>query len=66
MEEDENYIYKGENGYLYMLEEKNGRIWSLKGGDYAGEHGAPLPNSIKGIGKMTLLGVFKICDQEEL
>ena len=62
MEEDESYVYKGENGCLYMLEEKNGRIWSLKGGNYAGEHGKPFPESIKGIGKMTLLGIFRIGD----
>jgi len=62
LDEFESYIYKGEDGYLYMLEEKTGRIWNLKGGDYAGEHGTPLPGYIKGIGEMTLLGVFSLGD----
>jgi len=60
MEEDESYIYKGEDGYLYTYEEKTGRIWGLTPGNYHGEPGKPMPESVKGIGKMTLLGVFKL------
>ncbi len=60
MKEDESYIYKAEDGGLYMLEEKTGRIWRLRAGNYAGEHGTPLPGFIKGKGKMTLLGKFDV------
>ena len=62
MEENESRIYKGDDGYLYTYEERTGRIWSLTSAEYAGEAGKPMPESIKGIGKMTLLGVFKLDD----
>jgi hypothetical protein len=61
IDEFQSFIYKGGN-CLYNFEPKSGRIWSLRTGDYAGEHGTPLPGYIEGIGEMTLLGVFNLSD----
>lgn len=59
--EFESYIYMCEN-HLYTFEKRTGRIWSLRGGDYAGEYGTPLPEYIEGIGKLTFLGIFRLSD----
>lgn len=59
--EFESYVYMGGN-CLYTFESRTGRIWSLRSGDYAGEHGTPLPGYIEGIGEMTFLGVFYLSD----
>lgn len=61
MEEGESYIYKSESGYLFTYDEKTGRMWSLvPTEDYSIEPGKPMPESVEGFGKMTLLGVFKL------
>ena len=60
LKEDEDYIYKDEIGNLYVYEPKTGGIWTLTPANFIGNHGPPLPEIIEGIGKMTLLGAFKL------
>ena len=60
MDEDLTPIYRDENDILYTYEEKTGRLWQLKPGDYAGEAGKPLPGTIEGKGKMTCIGMYHI------
>jgi hypothetical protein len=53
-------IYKGEDGFLYVYDPESGKLWSLTSAVYAGEPGKPLPGHVKGIGKLDMLGMFRL------
>lgn len=62
MSEDLCYIYKGDDGFLYTYDPIEDRLWNLRPAEYAGRPGCPLPGEVKGIGKLKMLGTFKLAD----
>ena len=60
MNEDLTPIYRDENDSIYTYDEKTGRMWYLTPGDYAGKTSKPLPGYIKGKGKITCIGMYRL------
>lgn len=61
MDENEQPIYKDEDGNLFVYY-PDGHMYILKPGDYMGNVGTPMPGSLPKRGEMTMLGIFKLGD----